>query len=106
MPKLTKNVIEPALRAEVFKKLNLQDFDRINDRTFGIILTDGNGTERYIRVNAVVTEEREDMTARELMQKEKNDYAEQVAKKAEKKAAAKAKAEADKARREKEKKGA
>lgn len=76
-------------------------FHRINDRQWGTLMVDKNGHERYIRVGAIVAEEREDMTAEELMQIEINAYnakqdakAEKAQKKAEKIAKDKAKREA------------
>ena len=106
--KTNKVTTDAALRTEVFARLNLEGFTRINDRSFGILLMDANGTERYIRVNAVVAEEREDLTAAELMKKETNDYEAKQAKKAEKAAEKQAKAAADAAARaaKKEKEGA
>ena len=106
--KTNKVTTDAALRAEVFSRLNLEGFTRINDRSFGILLTDVNGAERYVRVNAVVAEEREDMTAAELMKKETNDYEAKQAKKAEKAAEKQAKAAANAAARaaKKEKEGA
>lgn len=65
-----------------------------------MILTDRNGVERYCRVGVIVAEEREDMTARELMQKEIDAYTEKQNNKAEKAAKAAEKAARDKARRE------
>ena len=93
MPKLTKTVVDANLRNEVFtyllgyeeKPYNI-DFVKINDRQYGCILTDSNGTERYVRIGAIVAEEREDMTARELMQKEIDAYNAAQKAKAEKKA--------------------
>lgn len=105
--KTTKTVTDEALREKVFNRLNIsniEDFQRVNARQYGIILTDLNGVERYVRIGAIVAEEREDMTARELMQKEIDDYNAKQAKKAEQAAERKAKAERDKAEREAKKK--
>lgn len=97
----TKNIVDANLRSVVFEDLiETSDFSdieykRINDRQYGCILTDLNGVERYVRIGAIVAEEREDMTARELMQAEVDKYNEAQAKKkalAEKRAK---KAEAD-----------
>lgn len=104
MPKITKPILEADLRVKTFGKLQLNEFERVNDRTYGIIIIDMNGTERYIRLNAVVTEEREGLTARQLMAQEQREYQESMAKKAEQKAKAAEKAAADKERRAKEKK--
>ena len=109
MAKISKTTVDKALREQVFQCLfedcNPADygFDKVNDRQYGVILTDLNGVQRYVRIGAIVAEEREDMTAQELMQKEIDEY---NAKQAEKEAKAKAKAEKaqkDKERRAKEK---
>lgn len=101
--KYTKNVVDANLRSTVFAELDIEngDFIKINDRQYGIIVTDLNGVERYIRVGAIVAEEREDMTARELMESEVAKYNEAQAKKAEKKRKSEEKAAKDKAAREK-----
>jgi hypothetical protein len=108
MAKLSKTAVDKDLRNLIFSELFVDnktqyDFVRINDRQYGVIAIDLNGHERYIRIGAIVAEEREDMTARELMQSEIDAYnAKQEAK--EEKAKAKAeKIAKDKARREKEK---
>jgi glucosamine 6-phosphate synthetase-like amidotransferase/phosphosugar isomerase protein len=102
--KYTKSVVDADLRARVFEELDIDAedscFAKINDRQFGIILTDKNGHDRYVRIGAIVAEEREDMSARELMQKEIDEYNAKQAEKAEKAAKRAEKAEADKARRE------
>ena len=102
--KYTKTVVDADLRARVFKELDVDNecgnFYKINDRQYGIVLTDKNGHERYIRIGAIVAEEREDMTAYGLMQKEIDEYNAKQAEKAEKAAKRAEKAEADKARRE------
>lgn len=111
MAQISKNVVDADLRNTVFNDLftnysgddvefNGHDYQKINDRQFGVILIDKNGVERYCRIGVIVAEEREDMTARELMQKEIDEYNEKQASKAEKAAARAKKAEADKARRE------
>ena len=107
--KYTKTIVDADLRARVFdtlinvgidEALEESPFVKINDRQYGIILTDLNGVERYVRVGAIVAEEREDMTARELMASEIKAYEDKQAEKAEKAAKRAEKAEADKARRE------
>ena len=117
MAKISKTVVDKELRDRVFEWLmadpNSENTEyecaisismrRINDRQYGCLLTDLNGTQRYVRIGAIVAEEREDMTAEELMQSEIDAY---NAKQADKEAKAKAKAEKaqkDKERREKEK---
>ena len=100
--KYSRPVVDSDLRARIFEELDFddRDFIKINDRQYGIILTDKNGVKRYCRVGVIVAEEREDMTAEELMAKEQAEYAEKQAK-AQAKAEERAKkAEADKARRE------
>ena len=117
MAKISKTVVDKALRDKIFSelfdiptgdtittvKMSECDFHRINDRQWGVILTDLNGVKRYNRIGVIVAEEREDMTAEELMQSEIDAY---NAKQAEKEAKAQARAEKakkDKERREKEK---
>lgn len=115
MAQISKTAVDKALRDQVFKCLfedcNPADygFDKINDRQYGVILTDLNGVARYVRVGIIVAEEREDMTAYELMESEIAKYtetqtkkAERAAKKAEKIARDKAKREADAAKAETE----
>ena len=114
MAKATKTIVDKALRDKVFSelfdipvgdvittvKMSDYNFQRVNDRQWGVILTDLNGVQRYVRIGAIVAEERDDMTAEELMKSEIAAYEAKQADKAEK---AKAKAEkiaADKAKRE------
>ena len=108
MPKVSKNVVDKHLRDMVFADLietneTAYDFKRINDRQYGIILTDDNGEQRYVRIGAIVAELREDMTAEELMQSEIDAYNAKQEEKAEKAKVKAEKAAKDKARREKEK---
>lgn len=90
MPQISKAIVDADLRKQVFECLFETccpadyGFDKVNDRQFGVILTDLNGVERYIRVGAIVAEEREDMTARELMESEIQKYNEAQEKKAQK----------------------
>ena len=106
MAKISKTVVDKALRDQVFQCLfedcNPADygFDKINDRQYGVILTDKNGVERYIRIGAIVAEEREDMTAQELMQKEIDEYNTKQAVKAEREKKRIEKIAKDKAKRE------
>lgn len=105
MAKMTKALVDQDIRARIFEDLILQDnldlnYVKVNDRQYGVILTDANGEQRYARIGVVVAEMREDMTAQELMDSEIEDYRIKQDAKAEK---AKAKAEKiarDKARRE------
>ena len=105
MAKFSKAVVDADLRSFIFDDLFGHDvydivYTKINDRQYGCILVDKNGVERYVRIGAIVAEEREDVTARELMQKEIDEYNAKQMKKAEKAEARAKKAEADKARRE------
>lgn len=112
MAKISKNVVDADLRNRIFEDLNLDEsypedkqYYKINDRQYGIILIDKNGVERYCRIGVIVAEEREDMTARELMASEIDAYNEKQAAKAEKVKAKEAKIARDKkAREEKAKK--
>ena len=110
MPKITKNIVDANLRNQIFGYLfngdeaHLEQFVKVNDRQFGILLTDLNGVERYVRVGAIVAELREDMTARELMEKEIGEYNAKQADKAQKAAERAEKAARDKAEREAKKK--
>lgn len=102
--------VSATLRNEVFDCLfngveNNLDFVKINDRQYGVLLTDTNGTERYVRIGAIVAEERKDMTARELMESEVQKYNDTQERKAEKAKAAAEKRAKDEAKR-KEKEGA
>lgn len=111
MAKISKAVIDADLRKQVFTDLITDtptEFDldnprenyvKINDRQYGVILTDLNGVERYVRIGAIVAEEREDMTARELMASEIKLYNDTQAEKARKAEERARKAEADKAKR-------
>lgn len=109
MPKISKTAVDSDLRTQIFECLfetcNPADygFEKINDRQMGVILVDKNGVERYCRVGCIVAEEREDMTARELMAREIDEYNAKQASKAEKARVRAEKAEKDKAKREKEK---
>lgn len=112
MAKISKTVVDADLRKQVFSdlitdtptELDLdnprENYVKINDRQYGVILTDLNGVERYVRIGAIVAEEREDMTARELMESEIAAYNDAQAEKSRKAQERAKKAEADKARRE------
>ena len=115
MAKVTKAIVDKNLRDTIFDDLFLDggplyEYHKINDRQYGVLLTDLNGEQRYVRIGAIVAELREDMTAKELMQSEIDAYnakqevkAEKAQKKAEKIAKDKAKREAEKAKAEAEK---
>lgn len=108
MAKVSKAEVDKKLRDTVFENLFTEGlkedgYTKINDRQWGIIITDANGEQRYVRIGAIVAELREDMTAEELMQSEIDAYQTKVAEKqakAEKKAEKIAK---DKAKREEKK---
>ena len=106
MAKISKNVVDKQLREAVFEAIftnEIQNFVKVNDRQYGVLLTDLNGVQRYVRIGVIVAEERENMTAEELMQSEIAAY---EAKQADKEAKAQARAEKakkDKERRAKEK---
>lgn len=109
MAKISKTVVDKALRDKVFNLLfdgeeTCGSFVKINDRQYGIILVDTNGVQRYVRIGAIVAEEREDMTAQELMGKEIDEYNAKQAEKAEKAQARTEKAKKDKAERERKQK--
>lgn len=106
MAKLTKTAVDKDLRDRVLDSIYNEkgdlDLFKINDRQFGVLLTDLNGHQRYVRIGAIVAEEREDMTAEELMVAEIEAYQIKQAEKAEKAQKRAAKAEKDKARRKAE----
>ena len=109
--KLSKAMVDSDIRTRIFDLLdivNVEGFQKINDRQFGCLVEDINGEQRYVRIGCIVAEQREDMTAEELMQSEVDKYNAAQEKKAAKAAERKAKAERDKAKREaaaKEKEG-
>ena len=109
MAKVTKNIVDKDLREKVFNDLSMdgtpvieQEFQyhKINDRQYGVLITDLNGVQRYVRIGAIVAEERDDMTAEELMQSEINAYQTKQDAKAEKEKAKAEKIAKDKAKRE------
>jgi DNA-directed RNA polymerase delta subunit len=109
MAKVTKAIVDKDLRDAVFTgilegdEIFISKMTKINDRQMGVLLTDLNGEQRYVRIGAIVAEIRDDMTAEELMQSEIEAYELKQAEKAEKAAKRKTKAEKDKAKREAEK---
>ena len=107
MAKISKTVVDKALRDKIFEMLfdgeeTSGSFVKINDRQYGILLVDANGEQRYVRIGAIVAELRDDMTAEELMQSEIDAYNQKQADKAEKAKAKEKKIAKDKARREAE----
>lgn len=107
MAKLTKTAVDGELRTRVLESIYYEkgdlDLFKINDRQYGVLLTDLNGHQRYVRIGVIVAEEREDMTAEELMVTEIEAYNAKQEAKAEKARAKEAKIAKDKARREAEK---
>jgi DNA-directed RNA polymerase delta subunit len=110
MAKVTKNIVDKDLREKVFEDLmdftsggSDYDYTKINDRQYGVLITDLNGVQRYCRIGVIVAEEREDMTAEELMQSEIAAYNAKQAEKETKAQARAEKAKKDKERRAKEK---
>ena len=102
MAKISKNIVDAELRAAIFNELDIENgnFVKINDRQYGIILTDKNGVERYCRVGVIVAEEREEMTARDLMKSEIAKYQATQVKNAERAKAKEEKIARDKKMRE------
>lgn len=89
MAKVTKNIVDKALRESIFFDMfqndcGMYDYVKINDRQYGVLLKDLNGVQRYVRIGAIVAELRDDMTAEELMEAEQNAYKISQEKKAEK----------------------
>ena len=106
MLKVSKAIVDSNIRTVIFKALNvanIEGFHKINDRQYGCIVEDVNGERRYARVGVIVAEQREDVTADELMASEIADYEDKQAKKAERAAARAEKAKKDAERREKAK---
>ena len=106
MAKISKALVDSNIRTAIFNTLHITDIEgihKINDRQYGCLVTDSNGVERYARIGVIVAEEREDMTAAELMAAEIADYEDKQAKKATKAAERAEKAAKDKAKREKAK---
>lgn len=107
MSKITRATVDQNLRDTVFSLIfpaQGADFVRINDRQWGVLMVDLNGVERYVRIGAIVAEEREDLTAAQLMEQERAAYDEKVAAREEKARAKAEKIARDKARREEQKK--
>ena len=112
MAKVSKTIVDKDLREKIFNDLmdftsdgSDYDYMKINDRQYGVLITDLNGVQRYCRVGVIVAEEREDMTAQELMQSEIDTYVAKQEVKAEKDKKKAEKIASDKAKREQEKGG-
>ena len=109
MAKITKQVVDKALREGIFFDIFQNDcgmysYTKINDRQYGTIRTDLNGEKRYCRIGVIVAELREDMTAEELMASEIEEYEMKQKSKEEKAKKKEVKIAQDKAKREEEKK--
>ena len=105
--KISKAVVDSHIRSAIFSALditNIEGFQKINDRQYGIIVEDINGERRYARVGVIVAEQREDVTADELMALEIADYNDKQAAKAKRAAERAEKAAKDRAKREAAKK--
>lgn len=107
MAKVSKTIVDKALRDGIFFDMfqndcGMYDYVKINDRQYGVLITDKNGVQRYCRIGVIVAEEREDMTAEELMQSEINAYNAKQAEKAEKVKKKEEKIAKDKAKRKEE----
>ena len=106
MAKVSKTTVDKKLREDVFDDIFnseggvLYDWKKINDRQYGVLLIDLNGHQRYVRIGAIVAEERDDMTAEELMQSEIDAYTAKQDAKAEKAKKKEEKIAKDKAKRE------
>ena len=103
MAKVTKAIVDKDLRERIFDDIfdtTTLDYAKINDRQYGILITDLNGETRYVRIGAIVAELREDMTAEELMQSEIDAYTAKQDAKAEKAKKKEEKIAKDKAKRE------
>ena len=104
MSKISQAAVDASVRTQVFDALNLantEGYVRINARQYGTIVTDSNGHQRLARIAVIVAEEREDMTAAELLQKEIDAYQATQNKKAAQKAEREAKAKRDAEKRAK-----
>lgn len=108
MAKVSKAEVDKKLRDLVFTDLFsdnplVEGYKKINDRQYGVLITDDNGVERYVRIGAIVAELREDMTAEELMQSEIDAYQTKQDEKAIKALKKQQKIASDKAKRQAEK---
>lgn len=72
MANITREQLEQNLRNRVKEMIKTGTFtgQEITNRQLGLIMTDLNGHDRYVRVQIVVTEERDTMTPQELMEAE------------------------------------
>lgn len=105
--KMSQSTVNAMIRNDIFNTLNvasIEGFQKINDRQYGVLVTDAEGNQRYARVGVIVAEMRDDMTAEELMNAEINDYKTKQDNKAKRAAERAEKAARDKAKREAAKK--
>lgn len=111
MAKISKAIVDENIRTAIFNAIgiaNIEGFHRINARQYGCIVEDVNGERRYARVGVIVAEQREEMTADELMAAEIADYEAKQEAKVKRAAERAEKAAKDRAKREaaaKEKEG-
>lgn len=114
--KNTKPVVDAAIRTEIFSDLlryadtegYAYHYEKVNDRQYGVIVTDANGDKRYVRVGVIVAALRDDMSAEAMMAAEMDDYRAKQKAKIARAEERKQKAARDKAKREaaeKEKEG-
>ena len=104
--RISKAIVDSNIRTAIFSTLNvanIEGFQKINDRQYGCIVEDINGEQRYARIGVIVAEQREDMTAQELMDSEIALYNTKQGAKAQRAAERAEKAKKDAERREKAK---
>ena len=92
MATISKAITENTVRTAAFAALNMADntqFVRISNQSYGAVFTDDNGMERMVEIKAIVrsikTMEDREMSASEMLEFEAQEYANDVAKKAENK---------------------
>ena len=78
MANITREQNEQNLRDRVKDMIKNGQFNGhdVTNRQLGLIMTDMNGHDRYVRIQIVVTEERDNITPYELMQNEIDKYRE------------------------------
>ena len=72
--KISKAVVDSNIRSAIFSALNvanIEGFHKINDRQYGCIVEDVNGTRRYARVGVIVAEERAEKAKKDVERREK-----------------------------------
>lgn len=105
--KMSQTVVNADLRSRIFDMLHVDDVEgcaKVSDSKYGIILTDMQGHERYVRVSLIVAKEDDGKTAQEMFDEEHNKYLESVKKAQERAKSSAEKAAKDKAKREAAKK--